>query len=281
MANTTNTTSYLDPPSLIGRLNNDGTISLTPLELKRLNDFNYAVSKMVQGGLNLANLNSATNEVFTDLTGNVTTLQATAEGLQSSVTDAEGKATTAQQTADGIKVEVDGLKDRNTVTIDSTGLYIVDAAGNKTKLSGNHITSGTIDGVTLISSGMGATITISDGSISFSGTGGSAKLTQTSRNGLYIEAGSVSGQGISISTDSFEVSANDSISLSSPVYLSGDLNVSQNINSSGAMKLNAGGNASFDSGGTLYFQTNGGDINIGNGGNIRLNGTVTVNGVQI
>ena len=39
MANTTNTTSYLDPPSLIGRQNNDGTISLTPLELKRLNDF--------------------------------------------------------------------------------------------------------------------------------------------------------------------------------------------------------------------------------------------------
>ena len=278
MANTTNTTSYLDPPSLIGRLNNDGTISLTPLELKRLNDFNYAVSKMIQGGLNLANLNSATNEVFTDLAGNVTTLQATAEGLQSSVADAEGKATTAQQTAEGVQIEVDGLKSRNTVTIDSTGLYIMDAAGNTTKLSGDQITSGTIQGVTLVSNGMGATITVSDGSISFSGAGGSAKLTQTSRTGLYIEAGSVSGQGISISTDSFEVSANDSISLSSPVYLSGDLNVAQNINSSGPMKLNAGSNASFDAGGTLYFQTNGGDINIGNGGNIRLNGTVTVNG---
>ena len=278
MANTTNTTSYLDPPSLIGRQNNDGTISLTPLELKRLNDFNYAVSKMIQGGLNLANLNADTNQVFTDIEGNVTTLQTTAAGLQSSVADAEGKATTAQQTADGVKVEVDGLKSRNTVTIDSTGLYVTNAQGNTTKLSGNHITSGTIEGVTLISNGTGATITISDGSISFSGGGGSAKLTQTSRTGLYVEAGSVSGQGISISTDSFDVSANGGISLSSPVYISSDLNVAQNINSSGVMKLNAGGNASIDAGGTLYLQPNGGDINIGNGGNIQLNGTVTVNG---
>ena len=150
MANTTNTTSYLDPPSLIGRQNNDGTISLTPLELKRLNDFNYAVSKMIQGGLNLANLNADTNQVFTDIEGNVTTLQTTAAGLQSSVASADGKATTAQQTADGVKVEVDGLKSRNTVTIDSTGLYVTDAQGNTTKLSGDHITSGTIEGVTLL-----------------------------------------------------------------------------------------------------------------------------------
>ena len=81
MANTTNTTSYLDPPSLIGRQNSDGTISLTPLELKRLNDFNYAVSKMIQGGLNLANLNADTNQVFTDIEGNVTSVSETAQGL--------------------------------------------------------------------------------------------------------------------------------------------------------------------------------------------------------
>ena len=257
MANTTNTTSYLDPPSLIGRQNNDGTISLTPLELKRLNDFNYAVSKMIQGGLNLANLNSATNEVFTDLEGNVTSVSETAAGLSVSVSNLSGEVSTVSATVNGLDVTT---------------------SGGTTYISGDHIKTGTIEGVTLVSNGTGATITLSDGSILFSGGGGSAKLTQTSRTGLYIEAGSVSGQGISISTDSFEVSANDSISLSSPVYLSGDLNVSQNINSSGAMKLNAGGNASFDAGGTLYFQTNGGDINIGNGGNIRLNGTVTVNG---
>ena len=292
MANTTNTTSYLDPPSLIGRQNSDGTISLTPLELKRLNDFNYAVSKMIQGGLNLANLNADTNQVFTDIEGNVTTLQTTAAGLQSSVADAEGKATTAQQTADGVKVEVTGLSDevtglqqRNTVTIDSTGLYVTDAAGNTTKLSGNHITSGTIDGVTLISRGTGATITVSGGSISFSGGGGSAKLTQSSRTGLYIEAGSVSGQGISISTDSFDVSANGGISLYSPVYISDDLTVAQNIKSSGAMKLNAGGNASFDAGGMIYIGASSGysgNVNIGqSGGTINLNGTVKNNGNAI
>ena len=279
MSNTTNTTSYLDPPSLIGRQNNDGTISLTPLELKRLNDFNYAVSKMIQGGLNLANLNADTNQVFTDIEGNVTTLQVTAEGLQTQVTAADGKASSAQQTANGVQVEVDGLKSRNIVTIDSTGLYVTNAAGQTTKLSGNQITSGTIEGVTLISKGTGATITISDGKITFSSGGGAASLTQTSRSGLYIEAGSVSGEGISISTDSFFLSANGGTSVSGPTSIEGDLTVAQNINSNGAMKLNAGSNASFDAGGTLYLQTNGGDINIGNGGNIRLNGTVTVNGV--
>ena len=61
------TSSYLDPPQLIGRPNADGTISITPLELKKLNDYNYYVAKMLQGGLNLANLNEATNETFTGM----------------------------------------------------------------------------------------------------------------------------------------------------------------------------------------------------------------------
>ena len=289
MANTTNTTSYLDPPSLIGRLNNDGTISLTPLELKRLNDFNYAVSKMIQGGLNLANLNADTNQVFTDIEGNVTKLQVTADGLQSQVTEADGKASSAKQTADGVQVEVTGLSDevtglqqRNTVTIDSTGLYVTNAAGQTTKLSGNQITSGTIEGVTLISKGTGATITISDGKITFSGGGGAASLTQTSRSGLYIEAGSVSGEGISISTDSFFLSANGGTSVSGPTSIEGDLTVARNINSSGAMKLSAGGNMSIDASSSIYIGgSNGGEtIQIGTGGaTINLIGDVTVNGV--
>ena len=240
MANTTNTTSYLDPPSLIGRLNNDGTISLTPLELKRLNDFNYAVSKMIQGGLNLANLNEDTQTVFNE------------------------------------KVTFTDLSDPTKSTV-INGSHITTGT-----ISADRVSGGTLEGVTLVSNGTGATITVSDGSISFSGGGGSAKLTQTSREGLYIEAGSVTGQGINISADSFNVSAaNGGISLSSPVYISDNLTVAQNIKSNGAMKLDAGGDASFDAGGTLYFQTNGGDINIGNGGNIRLNGTVTVNGNPI
>lgn len=67
MSNANTTTSYLDPPQLIGRPNADGTISITPLELKKLNDYNYAVAKMLQGGLNLANLNADTNQVFTGM----------------------------------------------------------------------------------------------------------------------------------------------------------------------------------------------------------------------
>ena len=64
---TSTKTFYLDPPQLIGRPNSDGTVTLTPLELKKLNDYNYAVSKMLQGNLNLANLNTETNEVFTGM----------------------------------------------------------------------------------------------------------------------------------------------------------------------------------------------------------------------
>ena len=67
MATSTSTTAYLDPPQLIGKQNADGTISLTPLELKRLNDYNYYVAKLIQGGLNLANLNKETNDVFTGM----------------------------------------------------------------------------------------------------------------------------------------------------------------------------------------------------------------------
>lgn len=285
MANTTNTTSYLDPPSLIGRLNSDGTISLTPLELKRLNDFNYAVSKMIQGGLNLANLNADTNQVFTDIEGNVTTLQATTKGLQSSVADAEGKASSAQQTADGVKVEVDGLKSRNTVTIDSTGLYVTNAAGQTTKLSGNQITSGTIEGVTLISKSGDSAITITDGAIKLQYGSGSTIISQ-GVSGASISSDSFFGGGLSVKMNSVNLSGSVNLigSLSAgDTNVGGDLTVAQNINSSGAMKLNAGGNASFDAGGTIYIGASSGysgNVSIGqSGGTINLNGTVMVNGV--
>ena len=67
MATATSTGSWLDPPELHGQRNNDGSFTLTELELKRLNDYNRKVAKMIQGGLNLANLNKATNEVFTGM----------------------------------------------------------------------------------------------------------------------------------------------------------------------------------------------------------------------
>lgn len=67
MGNENTTGSYLVPPQLHGKLNSDGTYSLSALELKSLNDYNYYVAKMLQGGLNLANLNKETNEVFTGM----------------------------------------------------------------------------------------------------------------------------------------------------------------------------------------------------------------------
>ena len=238
MANTTNTTSYLDPPSLIGRQNNDGTISLTPLELKRLNDFNYAASKMIQGGLNFANLNADTNQVFTDIEGNVTTLQATAEGLQSSVADAEGKATTAQQTAEGLSASVSNLSGEvSTVSATINGLNVT-TSGGTTYISGDHIKSGTIEGVELISANTSSHTRIAGGNVLFGGVISDEPAL------MYYEP----------STEKLR------------------------INCGTAIKIEAGTNMSIDAGGTVYLQTNGGDINIGNGGNIRLNGTVTVNG---
>ena len=67
MATATSTGSWLDPPELHGKRNSDGTFTLEELELKRLNDYNRKVAKMIQGGLNLANLNEATNETFTGM----------------------------------------------------------------------------------------------------------------------------------------------------------------------------------------------------------------------
>ena len=67
MANSNTTSSYLDPPQLHGKMNSDGTYTLSALEMKAQSDFNYRVAKMIQGGLNLANLNKETNEVFTGM----------------------------------------------------------------------------------------------------------------------------------------------------------------------------------------------------------------------
>ena len=153
----TNTTSfYLDPPQLIGRPNNDGTVTLTPLELKKLNDYNYAVAKLLQGNLNLANLNAETNQVFNDMDGDITTIAATAEGLV---------------------VDVQSLENRNTVSITSSGLYVTDKDGNATRLTGSHIKSGTLEGVTLLSTGDYA-VRVYNGRVEFGYCTGSTFLTR-------------------------------------------------------------------------------------------------------
>lgn len=226
-----------------------------------------------------------------DVAGNVTELQVTAEGLQSQVTEADGKASSAKQTADGVKVEVTGLSDevtglqqRSTVTIDSTGLYVTNAAGNTTKLSGNHITSGTIEGVKLISKGGSNSVTISDGQIELQYGSGTTVLNQTV-SGIKISSNSYFGGGFEVDMNTINLSGPTNIfgSLSAAdATVTGDLNIARNINSSGAMKLNAGGNASIDSGGTIYIGASSGcsgNVSIGqSGGTVNLKGTVMVNG---
>ena len=246
MANTTNTTSYLDPPSLIGRQNNDGTISLTPLELKRLNDFNYAVSKMIQGGLNLANLNSATNEVFTDLEGNVASVQATAAGLTTRVSSAEGDISSLEQTASGLSVRVSGVESRNTVTINANGMYVADQYGNTTALTGDHIKSGTLEGVTILSiNSNNSMVKIYNGGIDL------GEAPYYNMGSLYYDMNigkvylySVPGRPI---------------------------------------KIESGSNLSIDASDTIYIGASSGysgNVNIGqSGGTVNINGTVMVNGV--
>ena len=246
MANTTNTTSYLDPPSLIGRQNNDGTISLTPLELKRLNDFNYAVSKMIQGGLNLANLNTDTNQVFTDIEGNVASVQATAAGLTTRVSSAEGDISSLEQTASGLSVRVSGVESRNTVTINANGMYVADQYGNTTALTGDHIKSGTLEGVTILSiNSNNSMVKIYNGGIDL------GEAPYYNMGSLYYDMNigkvylySVPGRPI---------------------------------------KIESGSNLSIDASGTIYIGASSGysgNVNIGqSGGTVNLNGAVYINGV--
>ena len=246
MANTTNTTSYLDPPSLIGRLNSDGTISLTPLELKRLNDFNYAVSKMIQGGLNLANLNADTNQVFTDIEGNVTSVQATAAGLATRVSSAEGDISSLGQTASGLSVRVSDVESRNTVTINANGMYVTDQNGNTTALTGDHIKSGTLEGVTLLS------------------INSNNSMVQICNGGIDL------GEAPYYYMGSLYYDMNDR-----KVYLYSVPGT--------PIKIESGSNLSIDASNTIYIGTSSGysgNVNIGQiGGTVNLSGDVYINGV--
>ena len=205
-----------------------------------------------------------------DVAGDVTTLQVTAEGLQSSGADADGKATTAQQTAEGLttrvssaegdissleqtasglSMRVSGVESRNTVTINANGMYVADQYGNTTALTGDHIKSGTIEGVDFISSN-GAympNIEIQSGSVLFGQDHGGFK-------------GDLS----------FDVSDNR-------VWLRSYGSV--------PLKILSGTNMSIDSNGTIYIGASSGysgNVNIGqSGGTINLSGTVKNNGNAI
>ena len=252
MANTTNTTSYLDPPSLIGRQNNDGTISLTPLELKRLNDFNYAVSKMIQGGLNLANLNADTNQVFTDIEGNVTSVQATAAGLTTRVSSAEGNIVTAQQTANSASVTAsNALGQAQSVKLTVDGLTIADETGSYTIIDGDKLESNDHD--------TGNIVRIENGEVT---SADSSKHLRLNEGGIYL------GDSTSYEPAMLYYET------SSGKFL---------INSASGLKFQSGANASFDSGGTIYIGTSSGysgNVSIGkSGGTVNLSGDVYINGV--
>ena len=202
MASATSTGSWLDPPELHGKRNSDGTFTLEELELKKLNDYNRKVSKMIQGGLNLANLNKATNEVFT-----------------------------------GMVTFVD-LSDPNSTTV-------IDGGHIATKtLSADVVSGGTLEGVTIISTGGGSgqLIIIQDGEIVI---GDSAYGANLKFNGTYaILDGALA-----------------------PLKISTLSNMS--IDSGGTIYIGASSGYS-------------GNVDIGDGaGTINLNGTVLHNGVPL
>ena len=121
-------------------------------------------------------------------------------------------------------------------------MYVADQNGNTTALTGDHIKSGTLEGVTLISASSGYRIKVDEGWIQF-----------YNYDTLYgaLSIGDATGK----------------------LWLRTSNGV--------VLKLESDSDMSIDAGGTLYLQTNGGNVNIGNGGTVNLNGTVKNNGNAI
>ena len=251
MADVKSTSSYLDPPKLIGRPNSDGTISLTPLELKGLSDFNYYVAKMLQGGLNLANLNAATNQTFTDTNGNVAEIALTAMGLETSVSNINGDISTLEQTASGLTTSVSNLEgDVSSVSQTVSGLGVT-TSGGTTYITGDHVKTGTLEGVNLKSVGQVSELLVNEGAIEISDTTPEPYKTKYATIGYYNTDAKVHIETLSV-----------------PLKLESGTNLSLDASSSGAIYLGTG--------------NSGEDVNIGNsGGTVNLVGTVLVNGVPI
>lgn len=265
MATAKTTGSYLDPPQLHGVLNSNGTYTLSALELKALNDFNYYVAKMMQGGLNLANLNKATNQVFEDIDGNVTAVTVTAEGLTTSVSNLNNEVSTVKQTASSLSATVTQVQTTansasgtassayskaQSVELTVDGFTVSDGYGNTT-INGDKIRSGTIQGVEIISKGTSA-IVINEGTLSIWSDNPETNPYAT----RYSDIGYYNGEG--------------------KVF----------IESNGVpLKIDAGTNMSIDSGGTIFIGSSSarsGNVTIGQaGGNVNIVGNVTVNGTPI
>lgn len=178
--------------------------------------------------------------------GDVTELQVTADGLSTRVGSAEGNISSLQQTSNGLSVRVSNVESRNTVAINANGMYVTDQYGNTTTLTGNHIKSGVLEGVTLLSAdASGHVVKIQNGSIV---TGISAGTSVLSRGRFWYDG--------------------------DKVYLMSDYGH--------PLKILGGDNLSIDARGTTYIGTsnNGENVSIGNsGGNVNLVGNVYINGV--
>lgn len=266
MATAKTTGSYLDPPQLHGVLNSNGTYTLSALELKALNDFNYYVAKMMQGGLNLANLNKATNQVFEDIDGNVTAVTVTAEGLTTSVSNLDNEVSTVKQTASSLSATVTQVQTTansasgtansayskaQSVELTVDGFTVSDGYGNTT-INGDEIRSGTIEGVTLISNNSVSEVEISGGEI------------QVQDPGSYVHYLRMGKMDLGTGTSQVCIYA---------PYTGYPL------------KLESRGNLSIDSGETIFIGSSSarsGNVTIGQaGGNVNIVGNVTVNGTPI
>lgn len=245
MANANSKEMYIPLSNIYGNKNADGTYTLNALDIKNLNDNLYAIASKIMGGLTLADMTSAVNQTFTDTNSNVTELTTTAEGLT---------------------VDVQSLAARNTVTIDANGLHVEDKNGATTTLSGNHIKSGTIEGVTFISDEeiggilTGYSVTTENGTIRLDGAGSATSFIKEDVNGLTIY--NVLGGMISI---------NNSIGTVQLV--------------AAIVKLISSGNVSIDSGGTIYIGASSGhsgNVNVGQtGGTVNINGNGYYNGAPL
>ena len=297
MASATSTGSWLDPPELHGKRNSDGSFTLTELELKRLNDYNRKVAKMIQGGLNLANLNGDTNKVFADIEGNVTELSITAEGLATSVSNLNGDVSTLEQTASGLSTSVTNLNTQ--VSAHDTSISTLTTNVSTVTQTANGLTStvsslsgdvSSLDGsVSNLSSNL-STVTQTVNGLGVTTSGGTTYIT-----GDHVKTGTISGVnlestgGVSkIFVNEGSIEFNDTMPspYTTQYAVAGHSGYDGKLHIETAwipLKIVSGSNMSIDSSGTIYIGSSAGytgNVDIGqSGGVVNINGSVYINGV--
>jgi len=246
MGSENSTSSYIPLTPIIGEKVGDDAYIFKSKDIKNLNDQLYYIVKMLQGGLNLANLNKDTNQTFADTNGNVAEIALTAMGLETSVSNINGDISTLEQTASGLTTTVSNLNgdvsnlDYQVSIVSQTvdGLSIADETGSYTIINGDKLVSKDHD--------TGAATVIEDGEI---------KVYSDLEN--FIWDGSMG-------------------------YAYPGVFIIKNMRSDVPLKIEGIGNMSIDASGKIYICTSStasGNVDIGKtGGTINLNGTVLNNG---